>query len=228
MPLNHRICLRAIERAKGKVPIEVTRQPNDLFVSKPNLCLAIDPHLRSMACAWIDYASEKIVAVETWKYVDKKAHWPVVAQGWWAIPSFAKPNSFMSAVTDIVIEFPDHIKPHGPSWSSLDLSSGIWSKKAGASNKQVSDLCKVALSIGYLSAGLKQSTGIQPVLVEPREWKGSKSKTQTEGEILPVTKAFLKGKKKALTEHELDSVAIGTWYVKKYKFDLTLKEAKDG
>jgi hypothetical protein len=208
-----------IERRKGRAPIEVTRQPNDIFPSRPKLVMSCDPHLRSMACAWIDYDTEELVHVETLKYTDPKTHWTVVAREWAHLPDLP---DHMTNTFAVVVEFPDHIKP-------LGLTSN-WSKNSSkaVSNKQVSDLCKVALSIGYLCAGIKQSTGLQPILVEPREWKGRKSKDQTEGEVFPVAQEFLKKRAKhPLTEHEIDSIGICLWLIKQDKINRKIEEAKD-
>ena len=41
-----------------------------------------------MACAWIDYASENIVHVETFKYTDTKIHWSAVAKEWFFFHTF--------------------------------------------------------------------------------------------------------------------------------------------
>lgn len=157
-----------------------------------------------MACAWIDYDSEQLVHVETLKYADQKVHWSAVAPQWYH--PHLNPDH-MTNTFAVVVEFPDHIKP-------LPQAVGVRIGSGGGSNKQVSDLCKVALAIGYLSAGIKQSTGIQPVLVEPRGWKGSKKKETTAFEILPAMEGF---KRANLDPHETDAVGIGFWWIKQDK-----------
>lgn len=149
--------------------------------------MAIDPHKRHMAVAILSYDNEEVVDLEHWKSVHTDM--AGLLEYWY---QFARDYEAFG-MGKVAIEVPDHIKPP-------------------KSNKQVSDLISVALSVGSLSAGFCQQ-GLDVVVLQPRTWKGKKQKNASRLEVM----ASVGREARAWDEHTVDAVALGLWYIRQDK-----------
>ena len=144
--------------------------------------LSIDPHLRHMDCA-IVAEDETVEWIATASVDSKGAQLANIVESWhiWARDFTCDGCEFGM----VYVEIPDHIKGKG-------------------SNKQVVDLISVALCVGSVTAGFVNN-GYKVNLVQPREWKGRKSKAQTDLEL----RAIVGPKIKEWTEHQKDAADLG-------------------
>ena len=80
-----------------------------------------------------------------------------------------------------------------------------------ARNKQVADLCKVAAAAGALACGMIEY-GIPDVrLVQPREWKGRKSKEATLLEVSAFVGETPAKVRKRWDQHAIDAICLALW-----------------
>jgi hypothetical protein len=181
--------VKALVAGKRKVGKGAARLPSQPIQLLPEQSfLAVDPHLRHMACAVVEWGSEAVLDVFSLR-AEKGATREELVEYW------AAEGAGVALLKDIklcVIELPD--------WMN---------KKAG--NKGVQDLVSVALAASAFGLSMIMN-GVRVVFIEPRDWKGGQKKAQTDAYVNVLAGANVVPKK--TNQHQRDAIWMGlTWMV---------------
>lgn len=155
--------------------------------------LAVDPHLRHMDCAIIEWGNEAVLDVFTIPSDKVKKREELIS--YWAAQASGQAIKIGSRLKMCVIEVPDYINP-----------------KSG--NKGLQSLVSVTLAAGGFALAMSMQ-GVVPVFVQPREWKGSKKKAETDSYVKILAEAKLIPQK--TNQHQRDAIWMGLSWLKQQK-----------
>lgn len=155
--------------------------------------LAVDPHLRHMDCALIEWGSEEVLDVYTIKSPEGMSRVDLIEH--WASQAAGKAVTTGPRLKLCVVEVPD--------WMN---------KKAG--NKGVQDLVSVAMSASAFALSMSMNN-VRPVLIEPRDWKGGKKKAQTDAYVKILAGAKLVPQR--TNQHQRDAIWMGLSWMRQEK-----------
>tara|TARA_R110000824_G_scaffold7698_1_gene34804 strand:- start:11348 stop:11821 length:474 start_codon:yes stop_codon:yes gene_type:complete len=141
-----------------------------------------------MDCAVIEWGNEAVLDVFTIPSEKGMPREELVTH--WASEASQRSITIGPRLRLCVIELPD--------WMN---------KKAG--NKGVQDLVSVAVSASAFALGMA-AHHVRPVFLEPRDWKGSQKKAQTDAYVKVLAGANIVPKK--TNQHQRDALWMGlTW-----------------
>jgi hypothetical protein len=153
--------------------------------------LSIDPHMRSMAWAVIDYDTGAPVKSGTNK-LPASYSIPELCKEWgrWYYDHFTTLERV--TVQLVVVEIPDHVR------------RGI----------NATSIIKQSISVGALLVSFDRRC-IEVVM--PREWKGRAKKDATDAEAERVLHAL--SSNIVMTQHETDAYMMGRWAIANFVFE---------
>lgn len=156
--------------------------------------LAVDPHVRHMDYALINFDREQVLDVRT-VTVPGGLNRPQCQDFWyaWATnPVLVDRDPISPLAIHLVTEIPDYLKkPSNQMLQSLVAQA----------------MCTASLCQGW---GARARTYDQ---YQPREWKGRKSKDKT----LAETRIVVGKVADKWTDHQVDAVALGLWWCRNAK-----------